>query len=298
MASNDPYTQAQTDILSLLDQTRPQLASYLRIRSSASSASTPELIEARQELEGTLLDLKTDLQDLVDSVKAVESDPYRYGLDVAEVAKRRKLVADVGKEVEDMHRQLNETVQYADGKAGLAHPDSFGDMDGDDQDDYGAWEEQRQMEIMHEQDEALDDVFVTVGNLRAQADTMGRELEEQAELLEDTENITDRVQGKLSDGMKKIRYVIEQNEGKHACNTSGSHRPASYGMLTRTHRSVFELLYHWTGSCPSLSARAGHHAMILVRFSASGIHAKYAPATDYCERLLQRQMRRCRIKVE
>jgi hypothetical protein len=89
-------------------------------------------------------------------------------------------------------------------------------MDGDDQDDYGAWEEQRQMEIMHEQDEALDDVFVTVGNLRAQADTMGRELEEQAELLEDTENITDRVQGKLSDGMKKIRYVIEQNEGKHA----------------------------------------------------------------------------------
>jgi hypothetical protein len=47
---------------------------------------------------------------------------------------------------------------------------------------------------------------------------MGRELEEQAELLEDTENITDRVQGKLSDGMKKIRYVIEQNEGKQRTN--------------------------------------------------------------------------------
>ncbi|KAF1822952.1 uncharacterized protein K489DRAFT_319746 [Dissoconium aciculare CBS 342.82] len=216
MAANDPFTQAQTDILGLLDQTRPQLSSYLRIRSSASSATTPELIEARQELEGTLTDLSTDLQDLVDSVKAVESDPYRYGLDVAEVAKRRKLVADVGREVEDMHRQLNETVQYADGKAGLAHPDSFGDVDGDEGDDYGAWEEQRQMEIMHEQDEALDDVFVTVGNLRAQADTMGRELEEQAELLDDTENITDRVQGKLSDGMKKIRYVIEQNEDRYS----------------------------------------------------------------------------------
>jgi hypothetical protein len=211
--SDDPFEEAQADILSLLQQTRPLLQSYLRIRSTASSASAPELVESRDELEGTLTDLSTDLQDLVDSVRAVEGDPYKYGLDVPEVQRRRKLVEDVGKEVEDMHKQLNQTVHAADQ---LAHPDSFGE-DGnaaDEEDDYGAWEEQRQMEIMHEQDEALDGVFQTVGNLRMQADTMGRELEEQAELLEDTENITDRVTGKLGTGMKKIRYVIEKNEGE------------------------------------------------------------------------------------
>lgn len=211
--SDDPFEEAQADILSLLQQTRPLLQSYLRIRSTASSASAPELVEARDELEGTLTDLSTDLQDLVDSVQAVEGDPYKYGLDVPEVQRRRKLVEDVGKEVEDMHKQLNQTVHAADQ---LAHPDSFGEAatGEDEEDDYGAWEEQRQMEIMHEQDEALDGVFQTVGNLRMQADTMGRELEEQAELLEDTENITDRVTGKLGTGMKKIRYVIEKNEGE------------------------------------------------------------------------------------
>lgn len=218
--SDDPFQEAQADVLSLLQQTRPQLQSYLRIRSTASSASAPELVEAREELESTLTDLSVDLQDLVDSVKAVEGDPYKYGLDVAEVGRRRKLVEDVGREVEDMHRQLSQTVSAADSKAqqgqgGLAHPDSFGNAEDDDEDDdYGAWEEQRQQQIMHEQDEALDGVFQTVGNLRAQADTMGRELEEQAELLEDTENITDRVQGKLQTGMKKIRHVIEKNEGE------------------------------------------------------------------------------------
>lgn len=219
--SDDPFLQAQADVLSLLQQTRPLLSSYLRIRSSASSPTSPELVEARQQLQKNLTDLSADLQDLVDSVKAVEGDPYKFGLDVAEVSRRRGLVEDVGREVEDMHRQLNETVHAADarksstGKAPLAHPDSFGDMDEDEQDDgFGAWEEQRQMEMMHEQDEALDGVFQTVGNLRAQADTMGRELEEQAELLEDTENITDRVGGKLQTGMKKIRYVIEKNEGE------------------------------------------------------------------------------------
>lgn len=211
--SNDPFEEAQADILSLLQQTRPLHQSYLRIRSTASSPSAPELVEARDELEGTLMDLSTDLQDLVDSVRAVEGDPYKYGLDVPEVQRRRRLVEEVGKEVEEMHKQLNQTVHAADQ---LAHPDSFGqDVNGaDEDDDFGAWEEQRQMEMLHEQDEALDGVFQTVGNLRMQADTMGRELEEQAELLDDTENITDRVAGKLGTGMKKIRYVIEQNEGE------------------------------------------------------------------------------------
>lgn len=220
--SQDPFLAAQSDILALLQQCRPLLQSYLRIRSSASSANSPELTEARQEFEGTLTDLSTDLQDLVESVRAVEGDPGRYGLTVQEVGRRRKLVDDVAREVEDMHQQLNQTVNAADAqrRASLAHPDSYNyDQDEDplagqeDNDDYGAWEEQRQMEIMHEQDEALDGVFQTVGNLRLQADTMGRELEEQAEMLEDTENITDRVGGKLGQGMKKIRYVIEKNEG-------------------------------------------------------------------------------------
>lgn len=213
----DPFLEVQADVLSSLNQSRPLLASYLRIRSSASSASSPELLEARQELESTLTDLSADVQDLVDSVKAVEGDPRRYGLDAAEVERRRTLVADVGREMDDMRRQLNETVAAADRRhESLANPDDFDDDplagQGDD-DDYGAWEEQRQLEMMHEQDEALDGVFKTVGNLRMQADTMGRELEEQAEMLEETENITDRVGSKLGAGMKQMRYVIEKNEG-------------------------------------------------------------------------------------
>jgi len=114
--------------------------------------------------------------------------------------------------VEGMHRQLAQTIQTKEG-GGLADPDAFGNEDGED-DEYGQWEEQRQMEIMHEQDEALEGVFQTVGNLRLQADTMGRELEEQAEMLEEVDTITERVGGKLQTGMKKINHVIRKNEGE------------------------------------------------------------------------------------
>lgn len=182
----------------------------------ASSASSPELAQARNELETTLQDLTSDLQDLVDSVKAIESDPFRYGVDINEVARRRKLVDDVGREVEQMGQELKNVAnsQKRDGPNGsvLPPPSDF-DPDAADGDDYEAFEQQRQVEIMHEQDEALDGVFETVGNLRRQANDMGRELEEQHVMLEEVDTLADRVGGKLQTGIKKVGWVIKKNEG-------------------------------------------------------------------------------------
>lgn len=160
-------------------------------------------------------DLSQDLEDLVESVKAVEHDPYRFGLEIDEVERRRRLVKDVGDEIEGMRDELKQTVQHAHNKGkstingdALPDPDAF-----EDEDTYAAFEQERQMEMMHEQDEALDGVFRTVGNLRQQADDMGRELEEQGELLNDVDNVADRVGGKLQTGLQKVGWVIRQNEG-------------------------------------------------------------------------------------
>ena len=204
--------------------TRSLFSSYLRIRSLASSASSPELSQARTELEATVQDLSTDLQDLVDSVKAVEGDPFRYGLDVDEVGRRRKLVQDAGDEVESMRQELSRTVTGAQSKVqgmnGTLPPPSAFDPDEPDGDDYGRFEQQRQVEMMHEQDEALDDVFKTVGSLRQQADEMGRELEEQGEMLEDADKLADRLGGKLQSGIKRVGWIIKNNEGMRTFDQS------------------------------------------------------------------------------
>jgi member of the syntaxin family of t-SNAREs len=132
------------------------------------------------------------------------------------VERRRRLVEEVGGEIEDMRDELLKTVHDAKGKAVvngdvLPDPESFAEGEGDDE--YAAFEQERQMELMQEQDEALDGVFKTVGNLRQQADDMGRELEEQGHLLTDTDTIADRVGGKLQTGIKKVGWVIKKNEG-------------------------------------------------------------------------------------
>ncbi|KAI1178446.1 SNARE domain-containing protein [Nemania sp. FL0916] len=241
----DPFLQVQQDVLTQMHNARPLFASYLRIRSlSATPASSPEVASARADLEGTLAALAEDLADLVASVRAVESDPSRYGLSAHELARRKKLVDEVGGEIEDMHdelaRQNVALATHSTSKQGssravaaaraaanedLPPPSAFalddGDHrgnngDGDDEDGYAEFEHQQQLQMMRDQDTQLDGVFATVGTLRRQADDMGRELEEQHEMLEHVDTLADRVGGRLQTGMQKLGYVMRRSEDKYS----------------------------------------------------------------------------------
>ncbi|KAJ5495322.1 hypothetical protein N7539_000438 [Penicillium diatomitis] len=223
MDTTDPFLQVQADVLETLQTSRPLFSSYLRIRSLAKSPQNPELHQSRTELETTLTELTADLDDLVESVRAIEQDPYRFGLELEEVQRRRKLVDDVGREIEQMRTELARAVSAAPAPADLPNPTEFdaaleAEEDGArgprGDDYYAALEQQRQVELMHEQDEQLDGVFRTVGNLRQQANDMGRELEEQGAILEEVDSLADRVGGKLNNGMKRIRHIVRKNEGK------------------------------------------------------------------------------------
>jgi hypothetical protein len=140
-----------------------------------------------------------------------------------------------------MREELGKTIHEAQAKGKgyvLPDPDTFDEED----DGYAVFEQERQQEIMAEQDEALDGVFRTVGNLRTQADAMGRELEEQGEMLHEVDTITDRVGGKIQSGIQKVGWVIRKNEGRQCTclpqtttNPSQIHIPAAasqYSLLS------------------------------------------------------------------
>ncbi|KAL9943028.1 hypothetical protein ACHAQF_004325 [Verticillium nonalfalfae] len=212
----DPFLQVQQDVLAQLDHTRPLFKSYLRIRSLSTTASSPELAAARTDLESALASLAEDLADLVDSVSAIEDDPSQFGLAATEVTRRKRLVQDVGAEVASMRSELAKTLAAGASPGGggdLPDPNAF-NLGDDDDDAYAEFEQQQQQEMMREQDTHLDGVFQTVGNLRRQADDMGRELEEQREMLEVVDTVADRVGGRLQTGVAKLQYVVRRNEDR------------------------------------------------------------------------------------
>ncbi|TVY18361.1 Syntaxin-6 [Lachnellula arida] len=195
-SANPPHR----DVLTQLRATRPLFTSYLRIRSlstTSSTTSSPELASARTDLETSLSALADDLADLVESVKAVQSDPYKYGLEIEEVSRRQRLCEEVGGEVEDMKEELSKNANRTN-KARTSDKNGVmfdADMVAEGQeaaDNYAEFEQQQQVHMMAEQDTQLDSVFHTVGNLRQQASDMGRELEEQAEILDTTDALADR----------------------------------------------------------------------------------------------------------
>ncbi|KAL7795361.1 t-SNARE [Trichoderma ceciliae] len=213
----DPFLQVQQDVLSQISSIRPLFASYLRIRSLTSSSTSPELTSARTDLESALSSLAEDLADLVASVQAIESNPSQFGISDHEASRRKRLVQEVGAEIQDMREELNKNIASTGGGGGnrdLPDPSSFAISDGDGGDAYNEFEQQQQMEIMQEQDRHLDGVFHTVGNLRRQADDMGRELEEQNEMLEVVDDLADRVGNRLQTGMAKLQYVMRKNEDR------------------------------------------------------------------------------------
>ena len=175
-------------------------------------------MSARQELESALSSLAEDLADLVESVKAVQDDPYKYGLEIEEVARRKRLVDEVGGEIEDMREELLKRIENTNAQGRGDFAAEMGDAENGGTDNYAEFEQQQQLHIMAEQDQQLDGVFRTVGNLRQQADDMGRELEEQVEMLETVDGLADRVGGRLQNGMKRMGTVIKRNEdGLSSC---------------------------------------------------------------------------------
>jgi len=148
-------------------------------------------------------------------------------------------VQEVGGEIEDMRDELAKHLGGGGGGASssaskqgvkgagpgggggpaggdLPDPSTFAIPDGEagDDDAYAEFEQRQQLVMMREQDQHLDGVFQTVGNLRRQADDMGRELEEQREMLDVVDNLADRVGGRLQTGMAKLQYVIRKNEDR------------------------------------------------------------------------------------
>lgn len=204
----------QADVLSQLQFTRPLFTTYQRICSFITSPDNPELVSSRSELSDAIDSLSEDLADLNASVEAVQSDPFKYGLEIEEVVRRRKLCDDVETELQEMRASLGQTSSSPTipaNKLGryTMDPDEAAEYD---RDDYSAFMQEPQLQILAEQDTQLENVSQTVNKIRQQASDMGRELEEQAELLDRVDGLADRVGGRLQTGMKSLGTVIRRNE--------------------------------------------------------------------------------------
>jgi len=183
-----------------------------------------ELMWARNELKATLASLEADLEDLDESVKIVEStDARMFGLDDAEVQKRRRYVGYVRTEIRNMRGLVSDSppadeylqpsgsgtlVPPITPRAGPGSP--FSARYGEDH--QAAWAKQEQQMMMREQDHAMDSISGTLHTIAQQASLMGNEIQEHNEMLDDLEQNVDRSETKMSGAMRRMRKFLRDSE--------------------------------------------------------------------------------------
>lgn len=99
MASQDPYFEVASECEASLISLSSQLASFQRL---SHSAPTDQLAWSLSELKATLVSLENDLEELEESVRAVEEPGVarRLGIRDLEVKGRREFVQRVKSEID------------------------------------------------------------------------------------------------------------------------------------------------------------------------------------------------------
>lgn len=94
----DPYHIVREQVEASLQSASSLHSSYKRILATvpkSSQATSEELSWSKEELNGILVSLEGDLEELEMSVDTVSQDPTRFGIDQAEVRQRQAFVARV-----------------------------------------------------------------------------------------------------------------------------------------------------------------------------------------------------------
>ncbi|KAG7090696.1 hypothetical protein E1B28_009791 [Marasmius oreades] len=213
--ATDPYHAVQQEVQSSL-QTASQLrASYVRIQNMAVREDSEELVWAKNELRATLTALEADFEDLEESVKIVESTGVRmFGIEEAELQKRKKYVLHVRREIENMRAEVSPQTHPApssrNGRNSPQTPPYSAAAGGEDHQE--AWAREEQQMMMREQDRTIDSIAGTLSTLAQQAGLMGQEIGEHNELLDDLERGVDRTDSKLNSAMKKMKKFLRDSE--------------------------------------------------------------------------------------
>ncbi|CAG8642486.1 2180_t:CDS:2 [Rhizophagus irregularis] len=211
MPDGDPFFTVKEDIENNVATALTLFNSWNRIYNTVSSRNNEELKRTEEELRTTLQEIITDLDD-------TEIESRREF-----VEQTRQRLQEIRLTLDDPPKRLNSTGNHQELIDGYKSTKVFEQVRSKsryeeviemDNTRFIENEAQQQTILMREQDEQLESLYGTAKNIHEIATTVGTELEDQNMLLSEFGEQVDRAQGRLERAMKKVAYVIKQNEGK------------------------------------------------------------------------------------
>jgi len=190
---------------------------------TSNTAHNDEFKWTTNELKSGIKSIEWDLQDLDDTIGIVESNRQKFKLEQQEVESRKKFITDTKSTIKRMKDDLQAATtkgkQDNDKRDSLMGPRRNGAngrrMDAIDQaivadhQDFIDEQQQRQAQLIQDQDQGLDQLSTTVSVLGDMGRAIGSELEVQNKILTDLDSKVDDTSGRLSTVMRRLNKLME-----------------------------------------------------------------------------------------
>eukprot|EP01116_Phalansterium_solitarium_P025745 TRINITY_DN9999_c0_g1_i1.p1 TRINITY_DN9999_c0_g1~~TRINITY_DN9999_c0_g1_i1.p1 ORF type:complete len:270 (-),score=34.72 TRINITY_DN9999_c0_g1_i1:242-1051(-) len=221
----EEVVQSMTGIAALHDRWKELLV-------KSNTAADDEFKWCMDELRGMLAEVQSDLRDLTETTDVVENNKVKFKVDDAECKSRRKFISDTRAELRRIEADLSDT--RVKGKlendqrelltrkkapaAGAAPSNRFSRLEQsvqEDNDQFIEGQRTQQTQILREQDQDLDRLGHTVGNLKEISITIGNELQEQEGLIQAIDEDVDRTDRGIRGAMHKVNKLLDSTSERN-----------------------------------------------------------------------------------
>eukprot|EP01135_Chromosphaera_perkinsii_P003922 Nk52_evm23s262 gene=Nk52_evmTU23s262 len=238
MSLEDPFFVVKSEVQQAVSSTEALFTRWKQLIQDHRRGSNADEIEwTANELKKTLRSIEWDLEDLEETIKIVEQNPAKFRLTMDEIAGRKGFVSQTRSRIDEIRRSLesgkndlqrnalmnNKGKGIASAAGGGLHGqgspgrDRYRKLDDAiqrDNSDFMREEQQRQMQMMRQQDQHLEQVGQQVGLLRNMGEDIGKELEEQRGMLDELDMDMDHTKHRLDNMLNKIDKVVQSTSDR------------------------------------------------------------------------------------
>lgn len=225
MSLEDPFFVVKDEVMRALTKTRGLYERWQTTQQGMEFRSPEEQEWGATELKNSLRSIEWDLEDLEDTVQIVEKNPTKFRIDGAELAVRRGFIESTREEVAGMKERLTNPDSKADrlqppespmgGETGgvTKYSRLSSVADSPHREGFIVNLEQQQ-ETMRRQDETMDIMADSMGNIRDMSHHIANELDEQAVMLDEFGAEIEHADSRMDATMKKMAKVLHLSDDR------------------------------------------------------------------------------------
>jgi hypothetical protein len=176
-----------------------------------------------EEIKKATKNITWDLQDLEEAVEVASKDPSRFGLTGPEIADRKKFITTLKKQVESIASELTseatlskvhsdaQTALFAvsgNGAAGTTANAGGAAAAANASHDFNGTDQTQVMAIRDRQDGQLDDLHQHLHRVHEMSTTIGTEIGEHIELLQEVDQQVEYTSGRMGSALRKIDKLL------------------------------------------------------------------------------------------